>query len=183
MDFKIVTEKLIKTFEKTGVRYALMGGYAMGLWGIGRATVDIDILINRDDLDKVTGIMQNLGYECKHRSENVSQYVSPLMILGEVDFLHAFRAASLEMIERAEEKEILGGALKIKVLRPEDLIGLKIQAIKNDPSRKQSDMADVESLVSLHGKNLDWPLIEEYFKIFDMEDIYQKLKERLSENY
>jgi hypothetical protein len=176
MDFRIVTEKLITAFRKEDVRYAFMGGYALGLWGVGRTTVDIDLLINLDDLNKVDDIMLKLGYECKHRSENVSQYVSSLKIMGEVDFLHAFRDASLEMIGRAEEKEIFGGVLKIKVARPEDLIGLKLQALKNNPSRSQTDMADIESLMSIHGKNLDWSLIEEYFKLFNMGDVYKKLK-------
>jgi hypothetical protein len=77
MDFRVVTEKLLSAFKEAGVRYALMGGYAMGLWGVGRATVDIDFLVNRDDLDKIDNIMSALGYEGRYRSENVTQYVSP----------------------------------------------------------------------------------------------------------
>ncbi len=179
MDFKVVTEKLLTAFKKANVRYALMGGYALGLWGVGRATVNIDFLVHRDDLDKVDNIMRGLSYECKHRSENVSQYISPLNVLGEVDFLHAFREASLEIIDRAEERNILGGSLKIKIVKPEDLIGLKLQAIKNDPSRKQTDMMDIESLISLHGKNFDWSLIEIYFKLFNMEKEYKKIKGKM----
>ena len=32
---------------------------------------------------------------------------------------------------------------------PEDLIGLKLQAIKNDPARKEDDMADVKAWASV----------------------------------
>jgi len=32
MDFRIVAEKLLKAFGKEGIRYALMGGFAMVLW-------------------------------------------------------------------------------------------------------------------------------------------------------
>ncbi len=183
MDFKIVTEKLLTAFEDAGIRYALMGGFAMGLLGGSRSTVDIDFLVNRDDMDKVDSIMQQLGYECRHRSENVSQYISPLRVMGEVDFLHAFREASYEMLQRVEEREIFSGAMKIKVVRPEDLIGLKVQAIKNDPSRERTDMADIETLLSLHSKNLDWAMIEEYFKIFDMVEDYNKLREKYSGDF
>lgn len=182
MDFSVVTEKLLSAFRNGEVRYALIGGYAMGLWGAGRATVDIDFLVNRDDLEKIDRIMTALGYECKYKSENVSQYISPLNIFGEVDFLHAFRETSIEIINRAEEKEMSGGALKIKVVRPEDLIGLKLQAIKNDPSREQIDIADIESLFASRAENFDWSLSESYFKLFDMEDIYKKLKERYGRN-
>ena len=66
------------------------------------------------------------------------------------------------MLERAEEKEIFGGELKIKVLKPEDLIGLKLQAVKNNPSRKEMDIADIKALVSAQQEPLDWPLIRGY---------------------
>lgn len=36
MDFKVVLEKLLAAFREVNIRYALMGGFAMGLWGVGR---------------------------------------------------------------------------------------------------------------------------------------------------
>jgi hypothetical protein len=81
-----------------------MGGMALGAWGVPRGTVDVDFLVHHEDMEKVDGIMQELGYECRYRSENVSQYISPLKVFGEVDFLHAFRTPSLSMLQRAEEK-------------------------------------------------------------------------------
>ena len=175
MDFKSVLSMLIKNFEKNNIHYALMGGFALGMWGVGRTTVDIDFLVNREDKGTVDRIMIEAGYDCRYSSENVSQYVSPIQVFGEVDFLHAFREASLEMLKRAEEKEIFSGSFKVKVLKPEDLIGLKLQAIKNDAKRMENDMADIKALVSVHGEKLDWSLIERYFKIFDMEEEYVKL--------
>ena len=43
-------------------------------------------------------------------------------------------------------------------------------------------LADIETLLSLHSKNLDWTLIEEYFRLFDMDD-YNRLREKYSENF
>jgi hypothetical protein len=176
MNFRSILSVLIEKFKENEIRYALMGGLALGLWGVGRSTVDIDFLVDRGDRSRIDHIMQELGYECKFKSENVSQYVSPLKIYGEVDFLHAFREASLEMLKRAVEKDILEGSLKIKVLKPEDLIGLKFQAIKNNPLREQTDIEDIKALLSILGGNLDWSEIEEYAKIFDMMDVYKKIR-------
>lgn len=177
MDFKSVLAILLKRFDDNNIDYGLMGGFALGLWGVGRTTVDIDFLVKRDDMRKTDGIMLEAGYECKYKSENVSQYVSPLKVFGEVDFLHAFREASIEMLKRAEEKEIFAGSLKIKLLRPEDLIGLKLQAIKNNPEREQQDMMDIESLLSIHGKEINRSLIKGYFQTFDMEELYKRIIE------
>lgn len=176
MNFKKVLEKLTGAFQRGDTRYALMGGFAMGLWGVGRATVDLDILIEREDIGKVDSIMTDIGYVCRYRSENVSQYVSELSILGEVDFLHAFRKASLEMLNRAEEKEVFHGELSVMVLRPEDIVGMKLQAIKNNPRREQGDTADIEALLSLHKDDLDWGLVEKYFNIFEMSDLLKKIR-------
>jgi len=181
MDFRIVAEKLLKAFEKEGVRYALMGGFAMGLWAVPRTTVDMDFLIHHEDLEKLDTIMLGLGYERKYRSENVSQYISPLQIMGEVDVLHAFRKASVKMLDRAVEKKIFGSQLTIKVLKPEDVIGLKVQAMANDPSRQTTDLADIEALMAMHKDTLDWELIGEYFKIFNMQETANTLRKKYHE--
>jgi hypothetical protein len=153
-----------------------MGGFALGLWGTARATVDLDFLVDRGDMEKVDQIMRELGYEQGFKSENVSQYVSRLKLFGEVDFLHAFRQVSIEMLDRVEEKEIFGGEIKIKVLRPEDIIGLKLQAIKNDPSRKEGDMADIKALSAVLGERLDWVMIRKYTEILDAKDLLKEFR-------
>jgi putative nucleotidyltransferase-like protein len=176
MDFKTVISSLLKRFSELRVRYGLMGGFALGLWGVTRATADLDFLVHRDDMEKVGQIMGELGYERKYTSENVSQFVSAVKLFGEVDFLHAFRQASIAMLDRAVNKDIFTGTEKIKVLRPEDLIGLKLQAIKNDPARKEVDMADIKALVSVLKENLNWSIIKTYSTILDAEDLLKEFR-------
>lgn len=177
MDFKTVLSQLLKAFERHNIRYALMGGLALGAWGVVRATVDIDFLVHRDDMEKVDLIMKEMGYECKYRSENVSQYLSPLKIFGEIDFLHAFRTPSLGMLERTEEKRIFDD-ITIKVLSIEDLIGFKLQAIKNDESRKNMDLADIEALIAFNREIINWTLVKEYFELFGFEELFNHLRSK-----
>lgn len=181
MNFKLVLEKLLTAFEKDDVHYALIGGFAMGLWGSGRTTVDLDFLVSLDDMEKVDNMMKTFGYERLFHSENISQYISPLKVFGEVDFLHAFRQASLEMIENAEEKNVFNGSLKIRTIKPESLIGLKLQAIKNNPSRKQKEIIDIEFLLSGYKDKMDSDLIERYVAILEVEDIYKEILRRLED--
>lgn len=182
MDFKTVTENLLSAFEAEGIRYALIGGFAMGAWGIARSTVDMDFLIHKRDLQKMHGILTDMGYECRYQTENVSQYVSPLKIFGEIDILHAFREISLGMLQRAEDRKIFNETMNIKVLKVEDLIGLKVQAIANDPSRKPIDLTDIESLMRTYGARIDWSLLEEYFALFEFNDLFCELRSRYGEN-
>ena len=57
MDFQLVFEKVISSFEKENLQYGLIGGFALGVMGILRSTMDIDILLLVDDLDKADGIL------------------------------------------------------------------------------------------------------------------------------
>lgn len=177
MDFKLVLSKLLAAFKEHNIRYALMGGFAMGLWGGSRSTVDLDFLVRKEDMEKVHAIMVSLGYECRHSTENVSQYASPLKVLGGIDFIHAFREASLEMLQRAEEKEVFAGELKVRTLIPEDIIGLKLQSIYNDPKREKTDLADIEMLVDTLRESLDRTLLRKYFSIFKRDDLYKSFFE------
>jgi hypothetical protein len=178
MDFKLVLEKILTAFREQNIRYALMGGFALGAWGVPRGTVDIDFLAARDDMEKVDAIMKGLAYECRYQSENVSQYISPLRVFGEVDFLLAGRTLSLAMLERAEVVRMFGGSMPVNVLKMEDLIGLKVQAIANDEKRKSGDLADIESLMEVKGNELDWSLVQEYFALFNMKDIFDDLRSK-----
>jgi predicted nucleotidyltransferase len=178
MDFRTVLEKLVAEFEARQIRYALMGGFALSLWGVPRATVDLDFLAALDDMGAVHAVLSPMGYQRVYHSENVSQYTSELAAFGEIDFIHAFRKASEGMLRRAAKKKIFGGRQTIRVLVPEDLMGLKVQAIANNPARRAIDLADIESLMELYGADLDWKRIEEYFELFDMSDLLAELEAR-----
>lgn len=178
MDFKMVLEKLTAAFEDRQIRYALMGGFALSLWGAPRTTVDMDFLVNREDMPPAHEILTDLGYDRVYHSENVSQYTSPLAIFGEIDFLHAFREISLGMLGRAVKKGIFQGTWTLPVLIPEDIIGLKVQAMVNNPSRRAGDLSDIEALMEIHGRALDWGRIEAYFDVFGMKPLATELKEK-----
>ena len=76
MDFQLVFGKVISSFEKEHLQYGLIGGFAMGVMGILRSTMDIDILLLVDDLETADRILTDCMYSCVHRSANVSQYTS-----------------------------------------------------------------------------------------------------------
>lgn len=178
MDFLSILNKVIKDFEKAEIRYALIGGFALGLWGVVRATADLDFLVNKESLIQIKNIMSKYGYKCFYESENVSQYDSDNSILGELDFLYAFRAPSLAMLDRAVKKRVFEEKLSLNVLIPEDLIGLKIQAFVNNPKRKLLDGNDIEELIKYNLAIINWDIIHRHFLLFNLEKNYQVLKKK-----
>ena len=140
---------------------------------IFRFTKDIDFLVLEESKEAVHEIMTDLGYELQDfSSDEIISYISHVKVLGQVDFLLARRKYTKAMIKRAVKKKIFDGDYEVKTLLPEDLIGLKIQAIYNDPeNRYVIDAPDIQRLLALHKDKIDMQLVREYFKIFDKEDL------------
>lgn len=171
MDFKQVIDEVFARLDREQIRYALIGGFAMAMRGVQRATVDLDILLLRQDLDRADEIMLARGYQLAFRSDNVSHYRAAETQLGRVDVLHAFRGPSLAMLERAERLEVWPGTT-LPVAQVEDIIGLKIQAAYNDKERADQDWLDIQSLVRTaraSQQSLDEDLINDYLSIFGQE--------------
>ncbi|MCJ7774252.1 MAG: nucleotidyltransferase [Desulfobacterales bacterium] len=173
MNFKEVLKVLIKKFQKQKIDFALSGGLALSTMGIFRFTKDIDFLVHEKDKSAVQEIMTDIGYDKQHFStDEIISYVSPLKIFGQVDFLLARRKYTQAMLKRAKKTSIFSGQFELKTILPEDLIGLKIQAIANDPvNRFQIDAPDIQRLLSLHFNKLDIEIIREYFAIFNKEEL------------
>ena len=171
MNLKEVLKTLIYRFQKQNIDFALSRGLALSTMGIFRFTKDVDFLVYEDSRTSVHGIMTELGYEKQDFStEEIISYVSPLKIFGQVDFLLARRKYTRAMMARSKKVPIFGDEFEVKTLLSEDLIGLKIQAISNDPkNRYLVDAPDIQRLLAMHQEKMDMNLVREYFRLFDKE--------------
>lgn len=176
MDLKKALTAVVAEFEKNNVGYAIIGGFAIGALGVPRSTIDLDFLVYAEALHKVEAIMLALGYKKVFASENASQYVSPSAEMGEVDFLHAFRPISMRMLAEAETVPVFGKEVRVKVLKAEDIIALKLQSINNNPARLAKDSSDIEEL--LKSRKPDWKILETYFELFGMGARFLELREK-----
>lgn len=175
MDFKHTFEIITYSFEKENLKYAIIGGFALAAAGVIRATMDIDLLVLANDKNIIKPMMISNGYELVFESKEVITFIGSNDSLGRVDFLLAHRKYTLAMLERAQKRSVLQGRTEIYVVEPEDLIGLKIQAIANDPYRFNQDMADIQMILKNRSETLDFNRIREYFELFDKLDDYNKI--------
>lgn len=178
MDFVKVIAAVASELNTQRIRYAVIGGFAMALRGIQRATMDLDFILLLGDLERVDGVLRRHGYRRIYSSENVSHYQSDDAEWGRIDILHAFRRPSLGMLDRADFIEI-GSDLRLPVAQIEDLIGLKIQAAVNDPDRAEDDWHDIRLMLkqaASAGRTVDWSLVADYLSIFHLEHQLEELK-------
>lgn len=179
MDFLRVFDEVCRSFDESGVRYALIGGFGMAMRGVQRATVDLDFILLSADLERADALLRKHAYERVFHSENVSHYRGRDSAFGRIDILHAFRGPTLSMLDRAERLEVSPG-VTVPVARAEDIIGLKIQALVNAPNRADQDWSDIKALIqsaSHRGEELDWELIADYLDIFELGDRLHGLRE------
>lgn len=62
MDILKELEKLIKKLNEKNIEYALCGGLAMAVYALPRATLDIDVLIEPDSLEKAIAAASEIGF-------------------------------------------------------------------------------------------------------------------------
>ena len=151
----------------------LIGGLALSTMNVFRFTRDLDFLVHEEDREKIHAVMMDLAYEKQaFDSEEIVSYLSPLGSFGQVDFMLARRKYSKAMMARAEKKPVFNESFHVKTLLPEDIIGLKIQAIHNDPGNRMAiDGSDIQQLLKLFHRDMDMRLVREYFTIFEKENL------------
>ncbi len=78
-------KNFISALNKAKVDYALCGGMAMAVYGIPRATMDIDILIQGDSLEKVKSLGRSMGYKMEARPMSFVKRAIQIHRISKVD--------------------------------------------------------------------------------------------------
>lgn len=143
--------QLVKEFKKEGLEYALCGGLAMAVYAFPRATLDIDILIEPETLEKTKSIAERLGFTLDaglmkfknntiqiHRLTKVCPDSSDALML---DIL----LLTPEIKEVWETKQFLfWDQGKLPVVSPEGLIKLKSMRLSG---QDRDDIKNLENLI------------------------------------
>ena len=148
---------------------ALIGGLALAAHQVVRATRDVDFLADAEDGDQLHEILLALGYRCAHRSEDAANYVREDEGL---DLLYARRPTARRLLAEASERRTAMGSLR--VISAEGLIGFKLQALVNNPSRTR-DLDDIRALLRAQRGRLNMTEIQEYFALFDRKEMLDEI--------
>jgi hypothetical protein len=132
-------KSVIARLDDAAVPYALCGGLAMAVHGYPRATVDIDLLVMIDDLERLDAAVRPLGFDIPAR---------PMI----------FRGGAVE-IRRVSKILPSGQLLSLDLL----LVGPALQQVWDNRQAMQWDFGTITvvssdgliSLKSLRGSGLD----------------------------
>lgn len=153
-------KQVLAAFAECKTPPALIGGVALAAHEVVRATRDVDFLVDAADADRVHAALIGLGYRCLHRSEDAANYRRDDEGL---DLLYAHRPESQRLLAAARERDTVLG--RIRVISAEGLIGFKLQALMNDPSRLR-DRDDILALLRSQRGRLNMEEVRGYFTLF-----------------
>jgi len=182
VDFGTTLKLISSALPAESGEWAVIGGVAVGLRGCPRTTLDVDILVRRDALPRLDEVLLGHGYELEFRWDETSHYRPPIGPMCAIDALHAHREYALGMLDRAEVIGVGERGLVIPVVETEDLFGLKLQAMVNDPCRERAESADLRALLesaAASRRPLDRTRLDEYFALFDRSSLLEELLENL----
>jgi len=157
--------EVVSVLNAMGARFALIGGLALALHKVIRATQDVDLLVDAENAEEIDRALTKLGYRCLYRSAEAGNYLR-----GDerIDLLYASRPIARRLLTGAAGHKTAFGELR--AIGPEGLIGFKLQGWINDPRRTQ-DLEDIRALLRAHRATLDMAEVREYFRLFDREPL------------
>jgi hypothetical protein len=144
---------LARTFEARGIPYALGGALAYGIWGIPRATLDVDInvFVEDDELGTVADALSSLGIAADPERLKVESAAKGLCVvrygLYRVDLFTPSIPFSREAERTRQLVEIEGQ--RAHFLSAEALAVFKLLFFR------PKDIVDLERLIEVQGSNLD----------------------------
>jgi predicted nucleotidyltransferase len=143
-------ELTCKSFNKAGVEYLVIGGFAVNFHGYNRSTGDLDFYVNPDksNITRLKLALDRLGYKTGTELDeaiNNGQLIhfSDRMHVIELLFSINLKVPFNELYSRGEASKI--GKHSVKFINYEDLIAEKIK------SQRPKDLNDVVELKKSRG--------------------------------
>jgi hypothetical protein len=160
MDFAGVLDRVEAFLTERHWRFALAGGVALAVYGNPRLTLDLDLVTEGEAQEALVAWMESAGYVTLHQSSGFSNHRHPSAERGRVDFIYVRDETATKLFAGVMVAPGPAGR-PVPVPRKEHLIAMKVQAMKNDPTRTLQDMADIGYLLHLAGT--DRAEAREYF--------------------
>lgn len=152
-------EKVFRSFNREGIKYIVVGGIALNLHGVPRATADLDLMVvlENENLEKIAAVFGEMGFKPRlpvkveefcdprnlekwNREKRMVAFTfwNPERSYEEVDVL-VRNPIDFETLDKAKEIVEARG-IEIPIVSLDHLIKLK------EISNREQDKSDIEAL-------------------------------------
>ncbi len=136
---------LVRALDEAQVEYALVGGLAVAVWGVARATKDIDLLVERADAERAATVAKVRGFSLEAFPMEFEDGME-MRRLNKIDRDGALLTVDLLLVGAAQRavwdgrQRVPFQAGSISVASRDGLIAMKLAA------GRAQDLADVQKL-------------------------------------
>lgn len=175
--------RITSALDANDIPYMLTGSLASSMYGIPRATNDIDIVISpsRAQLLSIVQLFQRVGLTVapetavaalRNKTQfNVIDFPNGL----KVDLIvRKDRNFSVTEFDRRETHEVEG--MRLTIATPEDVLLAKLEWAKIGDSELQ--LIDVAGIIKVQGSTLDMPYIHHWVEQLGLEDQWAAAQKR-----
>jgi hypothetical protein len=179
--FEQILERLTIALDAAGIRYMIIGGQAILLYGEPRLTKDVDVTLAMGP--ESAGVVRDLAIQAGFRPlvDDPEQFVRDTLVLPAVDdesgiridFIFSFSPYERQAIARARLVPI--GRVEARFAAPEDVVIQKIVA------GRPRDIEDISNLLAKQ-RDLDFAYIERWLGEFSQSlaepflDVFRRLR-------
>lgn len=147
-------KRIINALTENKIEYAVCGGWAMAIHGVPRATVDIDLLISADSLEKVFDIARLNDYWLEGLPMTSNNGQTEIRRISKIDDETGFVLMLDLLLVTPEIQDVWQNKLlkplengSVSVVSREGLIKMKTM------SGRTQDKADIEKLAEIEDEN------------------------------
>jgi hypothetical protein len=142
-----ILQIFLDILNRTKTAYCIVGGLAVNAYVEPVVSLDLDVVIELKDIDKVSKevVKKGLKVERFEHSVNLTSSKSDLRVQIQTDSRYQ------EFLSRASSKEVLG--YKMNVASVEDVLQGKVWAYSDEKrrmSKRQKDLADIIRLIEAY---------------------------------
>ena len=162
--------------KEEGVPCVLIGGFAANYYRVSRQTGDIDLLMTKENYNKVSKAFRDAGYKEVNNSDAFVNLESNQLSLMKVDCVLVGEDTLKRILNESQELMIA----KQKFLVPSllHLIALKLHAMKNNfKFCFVKYFPDVVNLIKINNVDVKGGKFKEMCLKYGTEDIYKRILE------
>ncbi len=175
MSYPTVFDLIACEFKKAGIEHVLVGGFAVNAHHVTRQTMDVDLMIAVDDLEKASAALSAAGYRKGPENSVVTRFKGDGKLLLDIDLILVEPSTFHKILSRGQEVSIAGRFFKVPSL--EHLIAMKFHALKNDPeNRTPKDLLDIIHLVRRNGMDPQGVPFRKLCETYGASGLFEKIQ-------
>lgn len=182
----LVVAELARVFDAIGIRYVVGGSVASSLYGIPRATQDVDLVadVKNSHVDAIVAALTGDFYvddemirDAIKRRASFNVVHLATMFKADVFIMQGDSWSREEMVRaRTEEVDVPAGRVAIRFASPEDTLLHKLIWYKLGNQVSDRQWGDILGVLKVQGEALDHGYLDRWAPLLDVSDLLLRAK-------